>query len=298
MEFGLEEYAMATTEMIIRKIKTEADFEDAGKVLKKENLYESFTKVQKALPYYHGKRVLRKNGVLAVLLSFIYSGKIEDTDGWTRDVRAWVKMTFVTRWNALMVIQNGPCDEEEGYVHMLLIPVTNDGKISYDHYFGGCYKLRALQSSYHQLMISRHGLKNTPPGSERIMGNLKTYRFKKQSLSALPEAYQLETGEEYRERIEPLFQETIAYYLERTVIKESMGEPEKAAIMVQGKMQPYLDFIEKYGSVKKAEQMLLTSRELQYGIRAMQEQGNKEMIQMVMNVLKTGKEYMKTHRIE
>ena len=76
MEFGLEEYAMATTEMIIRKIKTEADFEDAGKVLKKENLYESFTKVQKALPYYHGKRVLRKNGVLAVLLSFIYSGKI------------------------------------------------------------------------------------------------------------------------------------------------------------------------------------------------------------------------------
>ena len=73
MEFGLEEYAMATTEMIIRKIKTEADFEDAGKVLKKENLYESFTKVQKALPYYHGKRVLRKNGVLAVLLSFIYS---------------------------------------------------------------------------------------------------------------------------------------------------------------------------------------------------------------------------------
>lgn len=77
-----------------------------------------------------------------------------------------------------------------------------------------------------------------------------------------------------------------------------MGEPEKAAIMVQGKMQPYLDFIEKYGSVKKAEQMLLTSRELQYGIRAMQEQGNKEMIQMVMNVLKTGKEYMKTHRIE
>ena len=40
MEFGLEEYAMATTEMIIRKIKTEADFEDAGKVLKKENLYE------------------------------------------------------------------------------------------------------------------------------------------------------------------------------------------------------------------------------------------------------------------
>ena len=27
-----------------------------------------------------------------------------------------------------MVIQNGPCDEEEGYVHMLLIPVTNEGK--------------------------------------------------------------------------------------------------------------------------------------------------------------------------
>ena len=123
---------------------------------------------QKTLPYYHGKRVLRKNGVLAVLLSFIYSGKIEDTDGWTRDVRAWVKMTFVTKWNALMVIQNGPCDEK-GYVHMLLIPVTNEGKISYDHYFGGCYKLRALQSSYHQLMISRHGLKNTPPGSERIL---------------------------------------------------------------------------------------------------------------------------------
>ena len=52
----------------------------------------------------------------------------------------------------------------------------------------------------------------------------------------------------------------------------------------------------QYGSVKKAEQMLLTSRELQYGIRAMQEQGNKEMIQMVMNVLKTGKEYMKDRK--
>ena len=76
-----------------------------------------------------------------------------------------------------------------------------------------------------------------------------------------------------------------------------MGEPEKAAIMVQGKMQPYLDFIEKYGSEKGR-----TDASHFQGTAVWNSsdgnRGNKEMIQMVMNVLKTGKEYMKTHRIE
>lgn len=284
--------------MVLRKVRNAFDFAFAEKNLGETGLYEKFEKTRLSLPYYQDGRKLRKNGVLAVLLSFSYSGAVADHDAWVRDVRSWIKLSFITQWNALLTFHSGFILDEGGHADALLIPVADNGRITYEHYFGGSKKITELQISYHRLMKQKHGLLRPAPGTERVLGMTKTARLNKKPLPVLPEAYPLETGKEYRERIEALYLEAAAYCgQEKGIPAEPLNSPEKAALLVQSELKPYLDFLEKYGSVKRAEQMLFSAKELQYGIRSMQEQGEKETVQTVLDVLKAGRQYMVLHKI-
>ena len=284
----------ATSFCIGNKLRCESDFlETELEFYGKQTgvLYPAFLTVIQNLPYYIKGKTFRKNGIMAVLLRFSYQSDTLNGRAWVKDVSAWIHLNFITDWGCLLALESGYDTDQSGHVNALLIPATPEGKISFDYSFGGRSKCCSLQTSYHQLMRQKYSLSRFPAGSEKL-SSASHIILGGTVLNQLPDPYPGETADDYRKRVEPIFAS-----MSVSLAGKTETQKESSQALLWSRVEEYLSFISRYGSVKRAEQMLRSAQEIQYGIRFCQEQGRADMVQMTHQTILAGRNYMKEHGI-
>ena len=287
---------MGYTWYYLKKLKRQADFEE---VEKEQGIglqtYEKFTAVKESLPYYNN-RALRKNGVIAVMAVFVLDSKDTDPDAWMNGVRTWLKFNFIIGWGNVIYfdLRDGEAGRKE--ICSIFVPVTQEGKISYESYFGGKGRFNAMLSGYAVFMEQRFSLKRLPAGSIKASTE-KTFSVNGKLVQALPTVEKNESADEYKERADAAFVRFVIQTETRMEKVKGSVSAEKDSALFHRYVEPYMEFIQRYGGLEKVEKMLKTAMMCQYAVRSMQENGNKEDIKTLQSLLAEGKKYMELHHI-
>lgn len=178
--------------------------------------YEGFKFVDKwyermrNVSYYadRGYTNIKKNTNLALEFILSYSGSAADnilfsSSDWIKRNIEWMNNTFNVapdgNNNILSAILHR--DEHTDHIHLLVIPIDEDGRLNSQRWIGGTLKMRKLRQSYDAAMEPL-GLHPGNPHSRTSKDNLpELYRAIRDEEESIPEKEIDETIEAYEERI-------------------------------------------------------------------------------------------------
>lgn len=178
--------------------------------------YEGFKFVDKwyermrNVSYYadRGYTNIKKNTNLALEFILSYSGSAADnilfsSSDWIKRNIEWMNNTFNVapdgNNNILSAILHR--DESTDHIHLLVIPIDEDGRLNSQRWIGGTLKMRKLRQSYDAAMEPL-GLHPGNPHSRTSKDNLpELYRAIRDEEESIPEKEIDETIEAYEERI-------------------------------------------------------------------------------------------------
>lgn len=277
---------MRSTYITIKKIKTEEDFQLLNQELQgdlNEPLFQTFQHHVNSLPWYQNHS-LRKNGIKAILLQFIYIDKNADIipDIWANACMDWMKVTFAVSDQTLL-FYHFQKDPTGGSVYAILIPINPDGRISYEYYFPNRKDFLECIDSYSNYMYRKFRLSR--PGTNVIHAISKKQNFliKKTSDSVLPAPLAQESANDYYARIQDVFWDRAIFSLSE--LNERTKEIEKENESLTKELMPLYHMTKKYGSPEKWEPMLKTALKLQSAVRICQAEGNTELLQSLAYLL-------------
>ncbi len=280
------------------KLKNKDDFvkAEAG-----ENLFEECQNIISALPYYK-EHNFRKNGVMCIDLLFVGKLNPEEFDPWVKLNARWASQYF---GNSVLVKQVSAQEDDCYKNHIYVIPLSPRGAVSCDWYCGGKGKLRQMHLMYFamlskELNITLSGLslflqnQNKKPGHNPFKNEHRPSANSYQNINEYALAI-----DEYIDDLETKHQTEIqdlkGQISEKLIIENKHLKQENAKL--DKYIQPYLDFLDRYGSLKKASKMLNTAQLFQYAIRYYQENGDKASVESAKQILADGTKYMKEHNI-
>lgn len=290
------EVAMETSFLIFHKIKNENDCQQYFP--KEENIYDNCLERINQLPYYE-KHHFRKNGVMALHIYMSCSDTTINISAWSKQNLVWVKQEFL---DSIIVVEHAEEGEDCFEHNICLIPISNAGRVSFDWYCGTIAKLSHLQQTYSQRMYSYFNLKRDPAGKVRLANKTGIYRPSDypQELGAPPEyngdvdEYITQT-QDYILKMQQYYQEQLGkerhVQIDNAEIENQYLKKENARLNKY--VQPYLDFLEHYGGLKKARQMIHTAQHVQYAIRSYQEKGDQDSVRLAMKIIQDGYQYVK-----
>lgn len=282
--------------MVIRKIRTSDDYKTVDDVVFNGDYGSTYSKFKSALDGsdWFKNHSPRKNGVLVVLIEFRFmNGDNVDLELWTEDCFAWVRQKFVMAKMSIIgtsVFQDGT---DSGHAYIAFIPFLQNGRISYDHFFGSAIKMRDLQSEFGILMKSKYKLSRTAAGSSKlaansvIVGGIVQPLLTKPTPSMSIEAYEKIAEAEYKNLLIRYMSLKEEYDSCKREAETSLSQNTLTAYSDR-----YIQFIEKNGSIDSCEKLILLAKKLQYGVRSLKDAGNTDGVTYVNNVLKAGEVYM------
>jgi len=71
-------------------------------------------------------------------------------------------------------------DEHTPHMHIMLVPITKEGKLAHNTLFDGKKVMRELQTETHEKIFSEYGLERGQPKEETQKKHLTTYQWKKE----------------------------------------------------------------------------------------------------------------------
>lgn len=231
-----------------------------------------------------------------------------DYQNWVQANLSWCERTFGLYSKTDVVLATLPHFSTTQYEHdIFVIPFDQEQKVSYYRFCGKLAQLAELQRTYSSVMKMQFGLTRENVGEVRRSSKSGLYRPSDYPATlGAPPAYQGDAA---------LFEKQVKDYIVQMqrFYEEKLSKTQKEAsdtLKLENKyikkentklnryVGPYLEFIQKYGGLSKAQQMLRTSQYFQYAVRSYQEQGNKDLVQHALGIIKDGQLYAKEHHIE
>lgn len=289
---------MGHTFAVIRKIKTDTDFDQIETELHDDctgELAKTFWKKANALPWHQGKRrtAVRKNAVKAVSISCFYlDDESVDFSRWVDTCKSWLNGKFRID-DSTLLLQESKQEEKNGYLHTLIIPITQEGRISYHSFFPDRENFFRYIESYSQIMRMNFGLRPLQKNAASAVYKKDEKIFKQKLVGVLPEPEADEPAESYYLRIKDIF---LDHYISASVASEDRYQKlkEKNEQLEEDALLLY-ELSKRYGAPEKWEPMMLTAQKLQYAVRAYQSKGDREGLQEISKILKVGEDYIREH---
>jgi hypothetical protein len=210
---------------------------------------------------------------------------------WEEDVMSWIRNYFITnKFGIDLIIDSRVLDiGGEEFLCTTIVPVDTNGRVCASFYINGVEKLAMMQKSFFDFIKKKY---NVHKVSVKKTSGLSKYNLDKD----LNDVFAIRQGDDlqtYSNRVKQYTIDMKAGYnsSDMSAVEKENKEMKKKIRKYDNTVSAYCDFLEKYGSIKKAEEMILTAKQLQSGIKMMKEQNNQEGIRYVLNVLKAGKEY-------
>lgn len=127
---------------------------------------------------YKGERAIRKDAVTNC--RFVLSGSHKEMSAFSYDqVELWAYDSykfFEKRHGAENIVRaEVHMDEKTPHMHLVVVPLTDDGKLSATHFFGTRDKLKQLQTDYANQVGKSYGLERGVEGNNRKHLTTKDY---------------------------------------------------------------------------------------------------------------------------
>lgn len=282
--------------MVIRKIRTDDDYKAVDDIIFNGDYGSTNSRLKSALDgsEWFKNHAPRKNGVLLVLIEFCFMNENSiDSELWDEDCFAWVRQKFVMTKMSIIGTSVFLDGNDSGRAYIAFVPFLQNGRISYDHFFGSPAKMRDLQSEFGILMKSKYKLSRTAAGSNKLATNSAIVGGSVQQLLTKPTP-SMSIGA-YEKIVEAEYKNLLIRYMS---LKEEYDEykRETETSLSQDTLTEYSDryiqFIEKNGSIDSCEKLISLAKKLQYGVRSLKESGNIDGITYVNSVLNAGESYM------
>lgn len=220
---------------------------DEAVKLEQKNFVEAFNQKLKSLDYYK-THAFRKDGVKALELTLEYSPEAAKTinqEAWKKANVEWLENTFNNKYgnNVISVVFHY---DEGAYAgagaihgHAIVIPVSEEGRISAKSYIGSKQQLSDLQTSYAKAMAPfglERGLKYSQARHQDIRAMYGALN-KDLNENPIPQKGEKESPESYIERL----QQSIRNERAERHYEKSMHEKEIREIKYQYKSDPEKD---------------------------------------------------------
>lgn len=289
---------MGHTFTVIRKIKSDSEFDQIETELHGScagELTKTFWEKANALPWHQGKRrtAVRRNAVKAVSISCFYlDDESINFSQWVDTCKSWLNGKFRID-DATLLLQEAKQEEKNGYLHTLIIPVAQEGRISYHSFFPDRESFFQYVESYSKIMRTNFNLHPLQKNAAAAVYKKDEKIFKQKLVGVLPEPESGEPAESYYLRIKDIF---LDHYISSNVasegryqkLKERNEQLEKDALLLY-------ELSKQYGAPEKWEPMMLTAQKLQYAVRSCQSKGDQEGLQEITKILKVGEDYIREH---
>lgn len=290
---------MAESFLITHKIKTKDDF---LKYQADPTVYGKCIQAIKSLPYYQNHQ-FRKNGVLCIHIYMTAELLDNRVALWEQTNTQWAKEFFSDK---SVIVSSSRSSNAGIHIHEIyLIPISPQGRVSYDYFCGSIQKLRFMQASYDDVMKYNFGLTRTKASIVKRSAKQDIYKSIG-TMPALPDFNKYQDINECVSDIKLYLAQMQNYYEKQIEAAQTKGNKELSAanhalkkenIKLSGHIGPYIDFISEYGGLNKVRSMLSTAQLYQYAIRKYQENGDQSSIKTAIGILEDGQDYIKTHNI-
>lgn len=126
---------------------------------------------------YKGKRAIRNDAVTTQ--RYILGGSHEEMKALSRlDLMNWAKDSykfFADKYGEQNIVRaTVHCDEKTPHMHMIVVPLTSDGRLSAKDFTGDSKKLKQMQTDYAKV-VAKYGLDRGVEGSNRKHITTKDY---------------------------------------------------------------------------------------------------------------------------
>ena len=289
---------MGRSFFMLHKLKTKEHFQEYASQV---DLFDKCLEAINKLPYYQTHK-FRKNGVMCLHLYMSSNDTTINHSQWQAQNLVWCHNYFKDS----VFLDNRFEIMDDMLIHdIYIIPLSPRGAISCDYYCGSPYKMRFMFSSYSNHMHTTFGLQRTRASVVRRSaksGIYRSYDFPREIQE--PPTIAGQSIEEYQKAMEQYIARLQNYYEQKLEAQKSLSNQtlitenkhlRKENTRLSKYIEPYLNFIEKYGGLNKAGRMLQTAQFFQYAIRLYQENADQESIDKAMQVIADGQTYLKKH---
>ena len=278
---------MLKSNISIKHLKTEQDFLDIKPLFDGLNLYKAFNKVLVTMPYYdkHLRHTVesKNKAVLITMKCFAYNEPLPDSS-WENSNRQWISTKMKDK--SIILAEKRVNNTNIAHFYIVLIPIVQDGSISYGQYFDGKAKLIKFQSEYAALMSSLYGMQ-------------KMVIPKINDVKSLPLPVENESAVDYYNRItgqsltapKPSSKDIAGY-------KHDISELRKQVRDLKKCLSSYIDMLQKYGGLAMVNNYIITARNFKSAIKMFQAEHNTDEINHALSIMDKGREYQKDHPLK